>query len=100
MRSSRPSARAGWARCTGLRRFTLEAQSTGALSHPNIFVVYDVGTDQGIPYVVSELLEGRTLRDALGSGALPARKAAEARARCGPCPSPAWSASSIARRSA
>jgi WD40 repeat protein len=60
-----------------LRRFTLEAQSAGALNHPNIVVVHDVGTDKGIPYVVSELLEGRTLRDVLSAGALPARKAVD-----------------------
>jgi Tol biopolymer transport system component len=60
-----------------LRRFTLEAQSAGALNHPNILVVHDVGTDGGIPYVVSELLEGQTLRDALAGGALPARKAVD-----------------------
>ena len=52
-----------------LRRFTLEAQSAGALNHPNILVVHDVGTDAGIPYVVSELLEGQTLREALAGGA-------------------------------
>jgi Tol biopolymer transport system component len=60
-----------------LRRFTLEAQSTGALNHPNILVVHDVGTDAGIPYVVSELLEGQTLRETLAGGALPARKAVD-----------------------
>ena len=60
-----------------LRRFTLEAQSAGALNHPNILVVHDVGTDGGIPYVVSELLEGHTLREALTDGALPARKAVD-----------------------
>jgi WD40 repeat protein len=60
-----------------LRRFTLEAQSAGGLNHPNILVVHDVGSDRGIPYVVSELLEGRTLREALAGGALPPRKAVE-----------------------
>ena len=60
-----------------LRRFTLEAQSAGALNHPNILVVHDVGADNGVPYVVSELLEGQTLREALAGGALPARKAVD-----------------------
>src|SRR4029079_10727851 len=60
-----------------LRRFTLEAQAAGGLNHPNILVVHDVGSDRGIPYVVSELLEGRTLREALAGGALPPRKAVE-----------------------
>ena len=60
-----------------LRRFTLEAQATGTLNHPNILVVHDVGAERGIPYVVAELLEGRTLREALAAGALPARKAVD-----------------------
>jgi Tol biopolymer transport system component len=60
-----------------LRRFMVEAQSAGALNHPNILVVHDVGTDAGIPYVVSELLEGQTLRETLAGGALPARKAVD-----------------------
>ena len=60
-----------------LRRFALEAQSAGALNHPNILIVHDVGADGGVPYVVSELLEGQTLREALAGGALPARKAVD-----------------------
>ena len=60
-----------------LRRFTLEAQSAGALNHPNVLVVHDVGADNGVSYVVSELLEGQTLREALSGGALPARKAVD-----------------------
>ena len=54
-----------------LRRFEQEAQATGALNHPNILAVYDVGTHDGAPYVVSELLEGETLREKMGGGALP-----------------------------
>lgn len=46
-----------------LRRFEQEAQAAGSLNHPNILVVYDVGTHNGASYVVSELLEGETLRD-------------------------------------
>jgi serine/threonine protein kinase/Tol biopolymer transport system component len=48
-----------------LHRFEQEAQAAGALNHPNILAVYDVGTHDGAPYVVSELLEGETLRDLL-----------------------------------
>ncbi len=48
-----------------LRRFEREARSAGALSHPNILTVFDVGSQDGTPYLVSELLEGETLRIAL-----------------------------------
>src|SRR5580704_983842 len=58
-----------------LRRFQLEAQSAGALNHPNILVVYDIGTQDHSPYLVSELLEGGTLRDRLKEGKIPAAKA-------------------------
>jgi eukaryotic-like serine/threonine-protein kinase len=57
-----------------LRRFEQEALATAALNHPNILAVFDIGTDQGAPYVVSELLEGETLRERLRSGAIPLRK--------------------------
>ncbi len=50
-----------------LRRFELEAKAASALNHPNIVVVFDVGTHEGAPYVVSELLEGQTLREAMPS---------------------------------
>src|SRR5437773_8255341 len=58
-----------------LRRFEQEAQAAGALNHPNILSIYDVGTHDGNPYVVSELLEGETLRDRLSGGAVPVHKA-------------------------
>lgn len=58
-----------------LRRFEQEAQAAGALNHPNILAVHDVGSHDGAPYVVSELLEGETLREMLSTGALPQRKA-------------------------
>src|SRR5712691_4980620 len=45
-----------------LRRFEQEAQAAGALNHPNILSVYDVGTHDGAPYLVTELLEGESLR--------------------------------------
>src|SRR5687767_5105974 len=60
-----------------LRRFELEAEATGRLNHPNILAIYDVGTHEGAPYVVSELLEGDTLRGLLNEGALPLRRAIE-----------------------
>jgi Tol biopolymer transport system component len=58
-----------------LRRFEQEALATAALNHPNILAVFDIGTSEGAPYVVSELLEGETLRDRLRGGAIPIRKA-------------------------
>ena len=60
-----------------LRRFEQEARSASALNHTNILVVYDVGTDNGVPYLVTELLEGETLRERLRDGALPVRKGSE-----------------------
>jgi eukaryotic-like serine/threonine-protein kinase len=60
-----------------LRRFEQEARATAALNHPNILAIFDVGTANGQPYVVSELLEGETLREPLRSGALPIRRALE-----------------------
>ena len=60
-----------------LRRFQKEAKAAGALNHPNILDVHDVGTHEGRPYVVTELLEGETLRERLGGAALPPRKAVE-----------------------
>jgi serine/threonine-protein kinase len=53
-----------------LRRFEQEARAAGALNHPNILAIHDVGTRARTPYVVSELLEGETLRESLSSGAL------------------------------
>ena len=49
-----------------LLRFEQEARAAGALNHPNILAVYDIGTHEGAPYVVSELLEGETLRERIG----------------------------------
>ena len=57
-----------------LQRFEQEARAAGALNHPNILAIYDVGTHEGLPYVVSELLEGETLRERIRSGAIPLRK--------------------------
>jgi serine/threonine protein kinase len=60
-----------------LRRFEQEARATGQLNHPNILGVFDTGTHGGAPYVVTELLEGATLRDKLAGGPLPVRKTLE-----------------------
>ena len=58
-----------------LRRFEQEAQAAGALNHPNILAVYDVGTHDDAPYVVSELLDGVSLKERLGDGPISQRKA-------------------------
>jgi len=60
-----------------LRRFELEARATGQLNHPNILAVYDVGTHDGTPYVVTELLSGETLRERMAGAAIPPRKATD-----------------------
>ena len=58
-----------------LARFEQEAQTAGALNHPNILVIHHIDTHDGAPYIVSELLEGETLRERMGGVALPQRKA-------------------------
>jgi Tol biopolymer transport system component len=58
-----------------LRRFEQEARAAAALSHPNIVAIYDIGMHDGAPYIVSELLEGQTLRDRLLEGPIPRRQA-------------------------
>jgi Tol biopolymer transport system component len=60
-----------------LRRFDQEARAAAALNHPNILAIHDTGTHDGSPFIVSELLHGRTLRDLLGHGAMPTRSAVE-----------------------
>ena len=60
-----------------LHRFEQEARAAAALNHPNILAVHDIGQHNGAPYIVSELLEGETLRGRLNTGALPVRKAVE-----------------------
>jgi len=57
-----------------LHRFEQEARAAGALNHPNILAVFHMGTYEGAPYLVSELLKGETLRQALKRGPLPIRK--------------------------
>jgi serine/threonine protein kinase len=88
MKFSLRSEQAAWAKCTAhethglavdvaikvlpealandtdrLRRFENEARTIAALSHPNILGIHDIGTYEGAPFLVSELLEGQTLRE-------------------------------------
>jgi len=60
-----------------MQRFEQEARTVAALNHPNILAVYDVGVQEGTPYLVTELLEGETLRERLDRGPVPVRKAVE-----------------------
>lgn len=60
-----------------LRRFESEARILASINHPNILSIFEVGRENGHRYLVSELLEGRTLREELGNGALPVKKATE-----------------------
>lgn len=60
-----------------LRRFEQEARAVAALNHPNIVALYDIGAQDGRPYLVSELLDGQSLREVLKDGAIPARKAGD-----------------------
>ena len=98
-KSSRLSAREGWEKSTRLatpawdrdvavkvlpasfaadaerlRRFEQEARAVAALNHPNIVAVHDLGQHEGAPYLVSELLEGESLREVLARGALSHRR--------------------------
>jgi len=60
-----------------LQRFEQEARAAAALNHPNILAVFQIGIYEGAPYLVSELLEGLTLREHLRRGPLPMRKAVD-----------------------
>ena len=60
-----------------LRRFEQEARTIAALNHSNILGIHDIGTHDGAPFLVSELLEGQTLREKLEAGPLPVRRAIE-----------------------
>src|SRR5712692_8318720 len=58
-------------------RFEREARAAGALNHPNIVAIYDAGIEGASPYIISELLEGVTLRQRLAKGRIPAGAAVE-----------------------
>jgi len=60
-----------------LRRFEVEAKAAGQLNHPNIMAIHDLGTHDGVPYVVAELLEGETLRERMSGAAMAPRRAVE-----------------------
>ncbi|HXY16260.1 MAG TPA: protein kinase [Terriglobales bacterium] len=58
-----------------LRQFYQEAEAAAALNHPNILSIYQIGEQDGVPYIVTELLQGKTLRDYRGNNPLPYPKA-------------------------
>ncbi len=64
-----------------MQRFVQEARAAAALNHPNILSIFDIGEADGAPYIVSELLEGSTLREQMKSGALGAGRQSTARCR-------------------
>jgi eukaryotic-like serine/threonine-protein kinase len=59
------------------QRFEQEARAASALNHPNILSVYDTGTQDGLVYIVTELIEGESLRAAIQRGALPQSRVVE-----------------------
>jgi eukaryotic-like serine/threonine-protein kinase len=66
-----------------LQRFDREARTAGGLTHPNIVAVYDVGTDNGVPYLVMELIDGTSVAALLAGGPLPVDQAVDvARQTC------------------
>ena len=87
--ASSPQSTCSWAgvwpsRCSRLARtsktsccFRQEARAAGSLNHPNVLTVFDLGASEVGPYIVSELVEGRTLRAALGESPLPLAEAIE-----------------------
>ena len=60
-----------------LRRFEQEARAAAALNHPNILAIYDVGFEGSVPFIVSELLEGKNLRQRLQQGPITVKEAAD-----------------------
>ena len=60
-----------------MRRFEQEARAVAALNHPNVLSIYDTGVEDGVPYLVSELLEGESLRQSLDQGPISARRAVD-----------------------
>jgi eukaryotic-like serine/threonine-protein kinase len=60
-----------------LRRFEQEAKTVASLNHPNILGLHDIGTYKDAPFLVSELLEGETLREKISEGPIPTRRTVE-----------------------
>ena len=60
-----------------MRRFAMEANATSALDHPNILAVYEVGQSEAGPYIVTEYVDGETVRSLLMSGSLPLARAVD-----------------------
>ena len=56
-----------------LKRFEKEARAASALNHPNLVTIHDIGSADGVEYIAMELVDGRTLREALADGAFPIR---------------------------
>jgi len=65
-----------------IRRFEQEARAAGALNHPNIVAIHDIGVHENAPFVVMELLDGQSLRQRLKQGPIPVRKATDYAAQC------------------
>src|SRR5262249_37402655 len=64
-----------------VRRFEQEARLAGSLNHPNVVAVYDVGLHEGAPYLVTELLQGESLRHRLSRGRMPLQTALDGAAQ-------------------
>jgi len=60
-----------------MRRFMQEARAAGSLNHPSILTVFDIGTEIETPYIVTELLDGSSLKERLGDGPLGPRRATD-----------------------
>src|SRR5882672_5100117 len=56
-----------------LKRFEQEARTIGGLNHPNLVILHDVGNHDGAPYLVTELLDGKSLRARIAEAAIPLR---------------------------